>query len=234
MSATSTTVRLDEEQVDVSKFDYDFIYDAIRWARRDEEFLASLSENDKVRWGQWDQGSWGYIKVENAEDDYDLSSLPGMNLPSFSRTLEFLTPEAAAKAIRSGHCKTAYCMAGQRVNQEPDVRMLFTKDSEDEVSAHYVVEQRPETDEQGNPTGRRGRFNQIVMEDVPGTVMSVSEKAADLMGITNYEANAFFESDNSVEYLMELANGMCQRRGIPLMFPDADVYESFGHGDEDY
>lgn len=206
-TATQTRVWLDGEWIVVEDFDYDFIYDAIRWARQDEAWLASLSQADLIRWGNWEQGAWATLRapfelreqMEDARGRIDLDTL--------------------TERIRSGECQTAYCMAGQRVNQAGyrmvfDPSMIFD-DSGD--TANFCIQQEP--------TQERDNNNRVIWKDVEDAEMvSISQTAQQLMGITVFESGLFFESDNGPDYLAELANGMCRRRGIPLMFPDNETY----------
>lgn len=205
---TATVIRLDREDTLLAEFDYRFIYDAIRWAERDESFLSALSEADRNWWGTWRQGDWARA----------IAPAP-IRRALFDATGSLDTGEFAT-AIRAGECKTAYCMAGQRVNQA-GYRMAIEPDSDmgrSGVTAYSCIEMEP--------TGQRDKFNKPIMRDKPGAELrDISTLARELMHITSFESGLFFNGDNRVGILKEYANGMCERRGIPLMFPDFDIYD---------
>lgn len=201
-----TRVSLDGDLYDVAEFDYDFIYKAILWAQEDEAFLASLSESERNWWGDWEQGHWG--SVEDNEELVATTFYRNRHLDGYQTNLN-----AFADAIRSGECKTSYCQAGQRVHQA-GYRLMLDGDN----SAVNCIEQRP--------TGRKTALGAEEMEDVPGVrPRSIEATARELMGITYAEAGVYFEGDNDVDRLKEIANWMCERRGIPLMWPGSVTFE---------
>lgn len=223
MTATIQELILDGEDVTVDEFDYDFIYDAIRWADKDEDWLASLDDDEKVMWGEWHQGSWGYLVPGRRRRNMpfrksDTSEVAGISV---------LSKEQVETAVRDGACGSSYCMAGQRVSQDKRYRLLWQWDGTRDESAtlDYCIEQI----DSGN-VDDRGR---TIWIDRPGAPREqVSDVAQRLMGITTHEAGRFFSGGNTVSRLQMYANGMCERRGIPLMFPGATVW-NFDESDEE-
>ena len=185
------------------------LFDLIRWAEHDDTIDKS--------WGTWDQSSWGWVKATALTD-------------------------GQVKEARNGACQTAYCMAGQAAHQA-GYRLLYnegdriTRDIEMfdghhfdglSITASECVQQRP--------TDRRTPRGAVIWEDVPGaTEEQISTVGAEVLGLTDEEAERFFEGDNDLPELRAMANRFCDDRGLPLLFPyDPTWSGEYEYDDEDF
>lgn len=191
------------------ELDVEMIFKLIKWAEQDEKFL-----DEYVTWGKWDQSLWG------AADKRFLERMFG----------DPEDPEAM-KAVRNGECRTAFCMAGQAAVQTGH-RLIFNDETDlrdtsyqwmPAVSAAECVPQEP--------VGRdeKGR---VIYRDIEGeSPRYISDVAREALGLEYEEADRFFNGDNGVTDLKEYANWFCNRRNLPLLFPDADIYDD-GESDD--
>lgn len=171
----------------------DAITTLIRWAEGDE----ALAE----RFGTWDQGHWAKVIVGESVGEYG----------------EDLDPVDLEEGKRNGHCKTAYCMAGQAVVQA-GYRLLYSIDYEEDgiASASHCVKQRQ--------TGEVNRLGLPEMEDVEGTQSYISDVARVILGLEYGEATAFFDGDNRVMDLKYLTNQFLDHRGLPPVYEGVDEH----------
>lgn len=113
-------------------------------------------------------------------------------------------------------CGTAFCMAGQAVAQS-DYRMILESGEGDSWGATYCV--------RVEPTGKVTGKGVPLYRDVPGArAERISQVARKVLGLASDEVDFFFEGTNSLYTLKAVANGMCARRGLDVMFPDVDTY----------
>lgn len=188
------------------------LMDLIHWAEVSERFRIEremtaptdiVEEGAPVelpgltsRWGVWDQNSWAQL---------------------FTR--REVRGDTAARKARNGVCGSAYCMAGQTVNQSGYRLILDSDYKSTDFSASQCIAERP--------TGRYDNKGGMIYEDVPGApILSISEAARDILGLNEREADRFFEGDNNIEILKEMVNAFCVRRELPLAYPAADVYDT--------
>lgn len=189
------------------ELDVEMIFKLIKWAEQDETFLANLSE-----WGFWNQGVWGAVAQHDAE-----------TVLGDAVSAHDIGPDEEQQ-LRNGACQTAYCMAGQAVVQN-GYRLVYQGADEvnlgDAWRAALTASECIRQEQAG--VSRTGR---PLWRDAPGAVpMPISDTAQRLLGLTSDERYRFFDGDNELGQLKEYANGMCHRRGLPLLFPDDAIYD---------
>lgn len=194
----------------LSEIDVEMIFKLIKWAEQDEKFL-----NEFATWGKWNQGLWG------AADENFLRNMFG----------DPEDPEAM-KVVRNGECQTAFCMAGQAAVQTGH-RLIFndTTDIHNAESSSYIAAVSAAECVPQEPVGRdeKGR---VIYRDVEGeSPRYISDVAREALGLEYEEADRFFNGDNGITDLKEYANWFCNRRNLPLLFPDADIYDD-GESDD--
>lgn len=200
------------------ELDVEMIFKLIKWAEQDEKFLQQFRG-----WGTWNQGIWGGVPQRQAEQILGVDDLDYRTLTAEEQ-----------QEIRNGACETAYCMAGQTVAQH-NYRLIY--DGGEEVRWHgesmeaLTATSCIKQEQVGTRTLPNGR-EVPVMRDMPGAGPEpISYTARTLLGLTDFEQDRFFSGSNGLEDLRELANGMCHRRGLPLLFPNEPVY-NFGAGND--
>lgn len=184
----------------------------IGWAEQDANMLARWRSLDT--WGVWEQGTWGTVRVPAPSD------LP-TRVDEWDDTV-LADPDAARdevdQAVLNGACKSAYCMAGQAVTQA-GYRLIFDEiDLED-----HTLEGTAETCVRVVPTGERDNRGHMRYRDV-GDVEPISERAADILGLDYEEQDLFFSGSNTVVDLKRYANGFCEDRHLPWMYPEVGLH----------
>lgn len=114
-------------------------------------------------------------------------------------------------------CGTAFCMAGQAVAQA-GYEFIGLGGG---VSVNNCIKVEP-TDEFDDKGFR-------VMREV-GEERSIEQVGAEVLGLDGDEKGWFFAGNNPIEYLKSLSNGLCEERGLPVLFPDAEypsIYAEF-------
>ena len=155
-------------------------------------------------WGAWDQGVWARI---------DLNEMRDMDLDARD-------PEAIEVTRRNGVCQTAYCMAGQAVAQS-DYRLIM-----DDGSATDCIKERP--------TDQKNARGFTIWEDVPNAPQrEIWSVAQEILGLTYVEQSQFFQGDNQLGRLRELANLFTDVRGLPLLFPDDRIANLYRDEDDE-
>jgi hypothetical protein len=161
---------------------------------------AEGSEALAARFGTWDQGQWAQAILNpgvDASDEIDTAKV--------------------TEETRNGVCETAYCMAGQTVVQA-GYRLIYRhygydEDGKMQFNTSDCIKQKW--------TGRRRANGTPIMEDT-GEVMAISTAAGQILGLDYDENNSFFDGDNDIDDLKHMVNAMCERRGLPEPYPEAD------------
>lgn len=174
--------------------------------------LVKWAEGDEAlaqryrNWGTWKQGLW-------AEIDWNELAVHGID-PEDGGEVEI--------ARRNGVCGSAYCMAGQAVAQS-DYRIIM----EDGGASNCIKEEW---------TGEVNEKGWQVWQDVPGARReAISDVAATVLGLTYVEQSQFFNGDNELPRLRELANLFTDARRMPLLFPDEPIASLYVEdADDDY
>lgn len=180
-------------------FNQELLADLIAWAEADEDALRSGRFKG---WGKWDQHFWAAADKTNERD------------------------------ILNGACQTAYCIAGQAVAQEHYVMVLNERKYADpDGDGPYITgysglfngwaaESCVPTEVVGKD--ERGRDIRLPIEDaIP---ISIDSKAAEILGITDEEAEYLFDGDNDIGELKRIANTLCLSRDLPKMYPGYSVH----------
>jgi hypothetical protein len=170
------------------------LFQLIQWAERDER------DGEFQGWGHWDQSAWGWVPTD-------------------------------PKEVRNGACQSAYCMAGQAAHQagwrllydggDEIIRSVLSDDSKvwqgSAISASECVPQRN--------TGVKDSKGFDIWEDIPGgEAQPISVVGREALGLESDEAEMFFDGDNTLDTLKEMANLFCQDRGLPLLYPNEPIY----------
>jgi hypothetical protein len=208
-----TTIRRHGMIPSTDEFDAELLHNLIQWAERDSKFES---------WGFWHQSVWGILKGAD-------------------KRAEKVARKAKKKGIvrEVNVCGTAFCMAGQTVVQK-GYRLMF--DGVDHVHAYGentnlsgIDQDLLDTDGdlmgttastciEQEPTGEYDEKGRELWRDVPGaSEVSISDTARRELGLHPAESGVFFEADNNLDTLKELANGFCEARNLPFLFPSAGV-----------
>lgn len=91
---------------------------------------------------------------------------------------------------RNGVCQTAYCIAGQAVAQA-GIKIEYVLSYEHDGIKHMFAERT-----------ENGRW--------------ISDEAADILGLTEDEADDLFDGDNEFSDVKRVAEQICERRGLTL------------------
>jgi hypothetical protein len=197
-----------EDGTRLPRLNTDLILRLIWWAEQDEAHIQDI-ENFV---GTWSQGSWSTANGNDLLHAYE------------KLKIDILDEENLADAIRNGVCGTSYCMAGQTVVQA-GYRIIYDLGNEreiyelkdDETEASQCIAQQPT-----NKVDAKGR---VIWQDIPNArPVPISEQATEILGLTEYEADAFFSGSNRIDSLKAMANGMFYERGLDLPFPTHDMY----------
>lgn len=184
----------------------------IAWA---EEDIATLG--DYRLWGTWDQGHWGH-----ADLPLDPPTLAVVRLDAYDEVQERAEAfDVMDKAVLNGACQTAYCMAGQAVVQAGH-KMLY-----DSVTADTGTTRRlsvtADTCVRVEPTGRFDDKGYPMVREV-GAPRSISETAAEILGLDSDQEDLFFSGSNDVDQLKAYANHFAREDGQALPYPDHEVW----------
>lgn len=133
-----------------------------------------------------------------------------------------------ATQVRNGVCQSAFCAAGHGA-YEAGNRLVYTAEAmingrNNEtfgITADMCIQERPKM-HKGEPVlDDKGRQ---VWEDVPHAAFyPISTVGAEWYGLSGNEATAFFAYSNSLDQMKSLVNTFCERRDLPLPYPDHDV-----------
>lgn len=201
-------------------FDPMLLHDLIDWAADDEaatqRFLGRFV-------GTWNQALYASQTVDDT-DELEFTAQFGL----FSDALDPDTSRALTEAAREGACGAAYCIAGEAVIADRRYRLIYTKYGDNRLRADFCIAQQP--------TGRFDRDGRVLYEDVPGAVPEeIHNVGARNLGLTEDEAGWLFDADRDLTTLREVANLLCENRGMALMFPGEEVFEPDGRDyDDDY
>lgn len=171
--------------------------------------LLKWAEGDEAlaakfrNWGTWEQGVWARV---------DLNEMRDLGIRRTTAEIEV--------ARRNGVCQTAYCMAGQAVAQS-DYRIIM-----DDGSASDCIKEQP--------TDRKNARGFTIWEDVPNAPQrEIWSVAQEILGLTYVEQSQFFQGDNKLDRLRELANLFTDVRGLPLLFPDDRIANLYRDEDDE-
>lgn len=189
------------------------IFDIVRWAEGDAAF---------EKWGVWDQGSWASINVSPVLADL----LEGIDRDDDGQALgddHDKMHTIVESVIRTNLCGSAYCMAGQAVSQA-GFRIIvddLVYGSGDVGSTEFAEQCVRE-----EYTGRRDEKGLPIFEDV-GSREPIYVTARQVLGLEDYEADRFFDGNNTIEVIRGLVNHFCDSRGLPVPYrvETTEVYE---------
>jgi hypothetical protein len=198
MTVRVRLARPDELEVDpdLPMLNIGLFSDVVEWAAQDhwsEQQLPAWAKKFKS-WGRWHQGSWGHV----------LQSMIG------NGDLRVLEPNV---------CGSSFCMAGQAVAQLGYAFLTtpsdnFTWDAEEGSGALSVAYAAPKVferlDDKGRPVYK-------VLRDQADSIATIAQKA---LGLTSEEASWFFDGDNSIGTIVDLALRFAAKRGQNLNLPD--------------
>lgn len=119
----------------------------------------------------------------------------------------------AAQWVEDPHdtsCQTSYCMAGQAAHQA-GYRAIF----QGLHSGEACIKQE---------TAGRTKQGYTIWQDVTNApIESIAIVGRRVLGLTDDEADLFFEGDNELDDLRRLANTFCFGRDLPLLFPNDPI-----------
>lgn len=181
------------------KLNVEMLSNIINWAWADNNRLNAFMEKNFPGWGSWDQGHW-------------------------------------AEEVRNGVCQTSFCMAGQTVVQA-GFKLDYQFDGWDREIWDDESDQYVPADENAKRTFTASycypaRKNGLTKEGEQryrrtGESTSISNAAREILGLTQAEADLFFDGGNSIERVVRLAKTFAAVRGEVLNLVDGVEGESY-------